>query len=255
MWYLIVPPVIVVLCLTFLLWYLSRKGSDPAIAEKMSHLNGTEEKISFFRTREFFLRILEKMTQRFKVSSLRMHNALHDWSQSIKERRRKVQESAASQQPEKEAFPEQQEFPAENAVPADDLLEAPIVRSSRYGEASQKKAERTAAELRPAATIQPAESKSSDTERPMVSETAAQPEVRRKKSRNASREEALIARIAVNPKDFASYEELGDYYLEMENIKDAKECYRQVLKLSPVQRMVKIKIRRLEKILSSQKPE
>jgi len=33
-------------------------------------------------------------------------------------------------------------------------------------------------------------------------------------------------------------------------MKDAKDCYRQVLKLSPVQRMVKIKIRRLEKLLT-----
>jgi cytochrome c-type biogenesis protein CcmH/NrfG len=60
----------------------------------------------------------------------------------------------------------------------------------------------------------------------------------------------MIARIARDPKDFTSYEALGDYYLESENIRDAKECYRQVLKLSPVHRMVKIKIRRLEKLLT-----
>jgi hypothetical protein len=33
------------------------------------------------------------------------------------------------------------------------------------------------------------------------------------------------------------------------NIKDAKECYRQVLRLSPANRDVKMKIRRLEKML------
>ncbi|MEI9966304.1 MAG: tetratricopeptide repeat protein [Candidatus Moraniibacteriota bacterium] len=63
-------------------------------------------------------------------------------------------------------------------------------------------------------------------------------------------EEDLIGRIANNPKDFSSYEALGDYYLESGNTKDAKECYRQVLKLRPQERSVKIKIRRLEKMLS-----
>jgi predicted Zn-dependent protease len=87
--------------------------------------------------------------------------------------------------------------------------------------------------------------------RPMVSETAAHPErARRRTPANGFREEDLIARIAADPKDFTAYESLGDYYLETDNVKDAKECYRQVLRLSPVQRMVKIKIRRLEKLLS-----
>ena len=62
-------------------------------------------------------------------------------------------------------------------------------------------------------------------------------------------EELLIERIISNPRDIEAYERLGDYYLERDNYIDAKECYRQVLKLSPVNRLVKIKIRRLERIL------
>ena len=86
----------------------------------------------------------------------------------------------------------------------------------------------------------------------MVSETAAEPEGMRKRRivRGDTREADLIGRIAADPKDFSAYEALGDYYLEIGNIKDAKECYRQVLRLSPTHRMVKIKIRRLEKLLT-----
>lgn len=62
-------------------------------------------------------------------------------------------------------------------------------------------------------------------------------------------EDILIERISLNPRDIEAYERLGDYYLEQQNLVDAKECYRQVLKLSPAYRLVKIKIRKLERLL------
>jgi tetratricopeptide (TPR) repeat protein len=62
-------------------------------------------------------------------------------------------------------------------------------------------------------------------------------------------EEELIDRIARNPKDAPAYEELGDFYMEGGNLSDAKACYRQVIKLSPLNREVKDKIRRLERLL------
>ncbi len=222
MWYLIVPPIIVVLSLSFLLWYLSRKGSDPAIAEQLSHSDetaGKNGKISFLRTKGFFLRHLEKAAQHSKVMSLRAHNALHSWSQSIKARRHTVEQAK-----------EQEKEPTEEL--------SPVLEESRM---------EIRTETKESPVLPPLPN------RPMVSETVARPEIRRKRHHNALREEALIARIAVDPKDFTAYEELGDYYLETGNVKDAKECYRQVLKLSPIQRMVKIKIRRLEKLLSEQK--
>ncbi len=270
MWYLVLPPIIVVLSLIFLLWYLSNKGADPSVVEKMSHLE-VAPAVSFSRTKEFFLRILEKLAQRSKVKSLRMHNALNDWTQSIKERRRQVRENVALQQSERgeesggervgffarfkqdkrgldqeplvvDEVTQYQEPPVETLVP-DDIVDTPIFR--------QKK---THIPEKPAGEIFPKRAHRIQIERPMVSETAAHPEEKKKRiSPDTAREEMLIARIALNPKDFTAYETLGDYYFERENIKDAKECYRQVLKLSPVQRMVKIKIRRLEKFLSEQK--
>lgn len=257
MWYLVLPPIIVVLSLIFLLWYLSRKGADPSIAEKMSHLEA-DSAVSFSRTKEFFLRILEKIAQRSKVRSLRMHNTLNDWTQTIKERRRQAQESVFKRRKEDQKIEEisEREAPVvsedtsvyqESSVAistADDILGTLIFR--------QRKASVSEKLVSPAGEIFPKRTRQIQRERPMISETAAHPE-EKKISQDASREEMLIARIALNPKDFTAYETLGDYYLERENIKDAKECYRQVLKLSPVQRMVKIKIRRLEKFLSEQK--
>lgn len=65
-------------------------------------------------------------------------------------------------------------------------------------------------------------------------------------------EDILVERISLNPRDIEAYERLGDYYLEQNNLVDAKECYRQVLKLSPAYRLVKIKIRRLERLLEKE---
>lgn len=245
MWYLIVPPIVIVSSILFVLWYLSRKGADPMIASKVSQLESTAgESVSFPRTKNFSLHILEKMAYRSKVMSLRMHNALNDMTQSLKEKQKHFQKESSAQEVSTEASPDETI-----------LNEAPIIRRPRiesvnvFHEESVKTPliTRKATETR----IEKAEINEEDSLRPMVSETIVRPEMVpiKKKGSDIAREENLIAHIAVNPKDFSAYEELGDYYLEIGNIKDAKECYRQVLRLSPVQRMAKIKIRRLEKIL------
>ena len=293
MWYLIIPPIVVVASLLFVLWYLSRKGADPLVAARASRLEeAAGQQVSFSRTKSFFLRLLEKMAYRFKVASLKMHNRLHGVTQSLKESQQRFRSKSAPQEAsrqsdeianarreavytpqtdnvrhffargateekernvsadsEKESiafFPTKTEErnegsePAVPAVRAAMTLDAPIVRS-RKETVSPVLSPARSSEKPPVAPLS----------RPMVSERATHPErVHKKTAAPNIREEDFIARIAANPKDFTAYEGLGDYYLEAHNIKDAKECYRQVLKLSPVQRMVKIKIRRLEKILS-----
>lgn len=220
MWYLIIPPIIVVVSLSFALWYLSRKGADPLVAEKALGLQEeAKRQASFPRVKTFFLRLLEKMAYSFKVKSLKAHNILHNVTHSLKESRLRFQKS--------DERPTVSEIETASAV--ETVLETPIARK-------RKKVLSTEDEV---------------VSRPMVSEKVAHPERERAGMReNSFREADLIARITANPKDFAAYEELGDYYLEIGNIKDAKECYKQVLKLSPAERMVRIKVRRLEKILS-----
>lgn len=230
MWYLIIPPVIVVVSLSFVLWYLSRKRADPVIAERASQLvEETQEQISFLRTKNFFLRVLEKTAYRFKVVSLQAHNILHNLTQRLKVRRQRFQEEILAKKSEEHSkVPEQMLAPRQ---------------SESVG---------TSEESQPISILQKTvPQRSIPSFRPMVSETITHPEtIHEKTPADISREESLIARIAVDPKDFVAYEGLGDYYLEIGNVEDAKECYRQVLKLSPLHRIVKIKIHRLEKILS-----
>ncbi len=85
--------------------------------------------------------------------------------------------------------------------------------------------------------------------KPKISEREDVPEITKK----SQLEDILVERISMNPRDIEAYERLGDYYLEQKNLTDAKECYRQVLKLSPAYRLVKIKIRRLERLLEKER--
>lgn len=241
MWYLIIPPIVIIISILFVLWYLSRKGADPFIVRKISQLeDGAEQKVSFPHTKKFFLRILEKTAYRFKVRLLQMHNIFNDVTQSLKEKRKHFQEKedqGVSSEPHKEAPTASGGFSTDDAI-----FEKQKLRNPQFLEVS---------EIHQSDTM--LQSKKFEAEeivtRPMVSEKMVHPEVPyQKTSADIIREEGLIARIAVNPKDFIAYEELGDHYLEIGNVKDAKECYWQVLKLSPAERMAKIKIRRLEKM-------
>jgi len=78
--------------------------------------------------------------------------------------------------------------------------------------------------------------------RPLVSEISAG-------ERKNQLEEALIRRIAVNPRDIEAYERLGDYYFERQNLKDSLECYKQVLHLSPAHFKARSKIRKIQRML------
>jgi len=60
------------------------------------------------------------------------------------------------------------------------------------------------------------------------------------------KEEALVHRIAENPKDVEAYRELGDYYMATGNLKDAKDSFKMVLKLRPRDLKAKSSLRDLE---------
>lgn len=63
---------------------------------------------------------------------------------------------------------------------------------------------------------------------------------------NKVQEAALIYRIAENPKDVEAYREIGDYYMDIGNIKDAKESFKMVLKLRPRDLKAKSSLREIE---------
>jgi tetratricopeptide (TPR) repeat protein len=264
MLYLIVPPIIIVLAIIGLLWYLSRKANDPLVQERVHEQEARASK-HFLGLREWSLRFLEKFAQRSKNRSLKMHNALHNWLQSIRESRKKVaeekqhvgEERYEDKEEDKIEFFETVTSNQEEEKIVDSLLEEVQQKNSfaipfmrRHKRDGQEVAPAPIEKVRIVAAKVATDSREREEDRPMVSAKVAVPEARKRSIKGGSSEEDMIGRIATNPKDFEAYEALGDFYMESGNIKDAKECYRQVLKLSPVQRMVKIKIRRLEKLLS-----
>mgnify|MGYP000373697565 CR=1 FL=1 len=263
MWYLILPPIITIACFVAVVWYLSLRGAHPEVALKVEKAN--DEQIHSFRSafRRFTLRVLEKLAQRSKVLALRLHNAFHELLQVIKEKRKNsgsqpiaVDHSVLGDEQSvsaeiTESFGRDETIATTNrstdiidAKPTAFVSEPTAVATSFSIDTPLKRRGNREEEL--SQVIEPLVAV-----RPMVSEQVARPEKsRRKVFTSRPIEEDLISRIATNPKDYTAYEALGDFYMNKGSVQDAKECYKQVLKLSPVQRMVKIKIRRLERLLS-----
>lgn len=63
---------------------------------------------------------------------------------------------------------------------------------------------------------------------------------------NKVKEDALIHRIAENPKDMEAYREIGEYYLSIGNIKDAKDSFKMVLRLRPRDLKAKSSLKEIE---------
>ncbi|MBP7811339.1 MAG: hypothetical protein KA054_00630 [Candidatus Moranbacteria bacterium] len=265
MWHLIVPPIVVVACFVFVVWYLSLRGSDPEVAERITAIGDIHSHTLRLRARIFFLKVVEKIAQRFKLFSLQVYNGIHKFLQSVKEKRKlsdmrqqeleiAVQEDAlqtenarvdsGSLEPEEDEALEsvQQESHTKNISGVSERVQMGISEE-------QSLSFNIATPIRRRSKVEAVEERVVSP-RPMVNEQLVRPEKLKRKVSERPAEEELIARIATNPKDYTAYEALGDFYMERGSIQDAKECYKQVLKLSPVQRLVKIKIRRLERLLS-----
>lgn len=224
MLYLILPPIIIITALVLLIYFFSRRY--PSVEKEIAaHLRDPEVASAydfrlFDKLKRFALYILEHLAQWFKVMSLRSYNALHNWTQSLREKKIQAAVKKAAMPPISEPVIEL----SHTDTPSP--LAAPVI---------------------------------SERSRPMVSRHITKPEALVKKRPvlqaepvaplKNQLEDILVERIAANPRDLEAYERLGEYYMEQGNVQDAKECYRQVLRLSPVHRLAKVKIRRLEKML------
>jgi len=230
MLYLIIPPAVIIVSLVLLLFFLSRKISNFSDEENAKLSEESQQaktikrlkKFSFSKISALTFNFLEIISQWFKVLFLKFHNIADKCFHSIKEK--KIKNGFSSSQKnflEKKA--------ARKFIPR--------------GLLARKKIEKTGKSDKRVSDI---------SNRPMVSRKAAQPEDFRGRSIIKDKlEETLIERISINPRDLEAYERLGDYYIERQNFKDALECYRQVLKLSPVNYKARVKIRKLEKFLNS----
>ncbi|NTW30601.1 MAG: tetratricopeptide repeat protein [Candidatus Moranbacteria bacterium] len=250
MWYLIIPPFIIVLSLGALLWYLSRRMGDSDIVEKLSSMKRSTQAESHSRSlsrRAFFLKMLETLASKFKTGALRVHNFFQQSLERLRRQRTEIdtmrknlvegnsrvkadsfgnrspfgrRHSESSGEPVSKEFPEELPLSSSGVTEEEGLARTTLVASERRESCF----------------------------RPMLRESVTCPETTSSRRAESPREETLIARIVENPRDATAYEELGDCYFAARNLQDAKECYRQALKLHPTNRAVKIKIRRLEKV-------
>ncbi len=309
MWYLIVPPFIVIFGLGALLWYMAKRMEDPAVLEKMSSLKDvvhTDAQSRSLNRKAFFLKLLEKNASRFKTNSLRLHNFFQHSLERLRAQRKNV--DAIRKTVEERRVEERRKMSIDPgkktrffsrfgavAIQRDDSLSVQERRAEdrRKQSLQEEKKNRFLSRL---IGIKKDPSLSKETEKEFSREQVASPvststseppvpadipphALPKQKSRvgnsfalagsmvkrsltrpdvrsgghplKQAEEDALLQRISGNPKDAIAYEELGDYYFTQGSMQDAKDCYRQVIKLHPTNRAVKIKIRRLEKFFEN----
>ncbi len=258
----IIPPMLVILSLIGLIVFLmkkSKKAADLSVETPEEKIFREQEtKAGFFRkifsgaksikgenARHFFLAVLEKITRSSRIIFLKLESRFGGWSSLIREKRKKRIKKGfkGSEIAEDDAMRRLQEYePGKSAA----------IKKEKIGKKAENTESKTGRlsiedlkEKNEAVRAAEAEEK---IVKPIISEKVASPRPRTEIKDRL--EELLIERIAVNPKDIEAYERLGEYYLEIRSLGDAKECFKQVLKLDPGNRNGKYRMRRLENLLA-----
>lgn len=235
MLYSIIPPILIVLSLIGIIIFLMKKAPKLALLEKESAEDENSEKTkkSFFgklrrrnqenEKKDFkhnFLLFLEKITRKLKLLFLKLENLFTAWSEIIRQKRR-IREN---------------EGKYSNIESREEVKN--IKKEGRMEKFFQRK--QGSDELMIGKENSLAENRKEEEEI----------EDERMVEKKDIFEKILIERIATNPKDVEAYERLGEYYFDIENWNYAKECFKQVIKLNPNNRNVKMKMRKLGRLLS-----
>jgi len=230
MYYSLIPPVLIVLSIIGIIVFLVKKSSkvDDIIredldAEKellsekglMGKMKNKIKRIRWEDVKHFFLGIMERITRKSRIIFLKLESKFGEISNDIRSKRqarinRKVNEVKKAEE-----------------------------RNHKNQDTEEKKAP---------LEIKKLYEEDEKEVRPMLSDKITVPEAINENKDKL--EELLIERIAINPKDIEAYERLGEYYVDIKNNADAKECFKQVIKLNPGNRNVKYKLRRLEYLLN-----
>jgi tetratricopeptide (TPR) repeat protein len=255
MLYSIIPPIIVVTSLIGIILFLARKASQVALLndrkkEETFLKKGMEKKSllgRIFRSkggeeRNFkhgFLVFLEKFTRKLRVFFLKLENLFTHWSEALK-RKRKNQID-----PEMEKYIYQDGTRQTDDGICEKTGEENNIQSVRAYETKDRIYfdNPTRAEHKPSP-----ENVIEKIVKPILSAEVAVPKSKPEIKNRLER--ILIERIASNPKDTEAYERLGEYYFEIENYEHSKECFKQVIKLNPMNVSVKDKMRQLERLLA-----
>lgn len=227
--YTIIPPVLIVLSLAGIVYFLMKKAPQMAelarketeedqkeaedLMERRGFLKRTTARvkgINWTGIKNSILSLLEKLMRRLRLVFLKLENSFRKMSEWIKTRKAKAPEKIEYKEEESEQEIEIKR--TEARMPTDSIL---------------KEEEKVI--------------------RPIISDKVVSPHGRTEMKDRL--EDLLIDRIAVDPRDVEAYERLAEYYFEVGNYADAKECYKQVIKLDPKNRNVRYKMRRLERII------
>lgn len=238
MFYSILPPIIVVLSLAGIIIFLVKKSSKikkvyqedaitlankKSVELDASGNSGGERGGNWKKAENIFLIVMEKTTRRLRALFLKLEVWFSGLSGRIRNRRNGVISISTENNSKKE---QQQEEVLEKVV-SYKPKNISGNGSATGGILSVTEEEKIA--------------------EPMISKKATLPRSIPKVKNKL--EDLLIERVAANPKDIEAYERLGEYYMEIETYNDAKECFKQVMKLCPTNRNVKYKIKRLERLL------
>jgi tetratricopeptide (TPR) repeat protein len=222
---------------------------DYLTEKKAGMLKNIFSKIRWEDIKHFLLAILEKITRKSRMIFLKLENKFGSWSNNIRSTRqaraeKKIQDSAMRQ--ENDIIRKLKDYKSETsggqvAVSKEDATVAETAQVATSGKENSRQ-ERIISSRRTTTII------SETNVRPIISERVVKPKNRAEIKDRL--EDLLIDRIAINPRDIEAYERLGEYYMEIKSYSDAKECFKQVIKLSPSDRNAKYRLRRLENILA-----
>ena len=247
--YSLIPPILIVLSLAGIVIFLIKKAPEVANLIVDHPENNIEKKSLWARItrkekteeggldfKHKLLLFLEKNTKKLKLLFLKLENIFSVWGESFRNKRK--------------AHEEEKMIQAEEAIEIENVLEA---TKPKVEFKAPESFERIAIKQEIKQEVKKPEPIKPEIVRPAQSIEYVQEEKkvksRIKNNRREVLEKILVERIAADPRDTEAYEQLGGYYLDLDNFNYAKECFKQVLKIDPQSKSVKEKMKKLERMI------
>jgi len=266
MLYSVIPPILIILSLIGIIFLLMKKSKQVAdlppegfsdetqsISENYGFFGRIWWKIKDIRwddIKHFFLGVLEQVTRRSRVVFLKLESRFGNWSNAIRIKRKTREEKNirknSSIRSENDIIRKLKDYRSakkDRLIADDGQLEESAAIVTREEETIN-----TAGILEKGTFVGKALITKEKNIKPIISERIVSPRPRTEIKDRL--EELLIERIAVNPKDIEAYERLGEYYMEIKSYTDAKECFKQVIKLNPTSNNARYRLKRLERLLA-----
>lgn len=226
MLWIYLPPIILVAALTALVIILGRKSGDLKKIRDFRFRSETSDQQNNWKTRlksvgAKTLHLLEKILDFIKIIFKKTEQIVSGWAAKLRARRNGKKTEAV--------------FPEETASNPD---ETRIIQEIEKTEEISANLSKNSEDLRQMGSGVIIRKKTFD-EPIIIPKKEPLPE-------DKVKEAALIYRIAENPKDIEAYREIGDYYMDIGNIKDAKESFKMVLRLRPRDLKAKSSLREIE---------